>query len=217
MIQHPPERFCVIISFLSHLAELLSALYIVSFTIQRYTAVHHPLRSVTQSHSSALISLLLILIFSLLFCTMISSRASYADCYEDLSLFWFIADAVVSFLIPSSLILIFNILIALSMREHSRLLISTQSILAKRRRSKSLLFNNQRNNTFLPPNRSERLERQQMELPDQNNQVSWFSRWAWEWEERVPSQVHKRTSSHPDCSWQNNEILHRSIAEREIC
>lgn len=172
LIKEPPERFCVIISFLSHLAELLSALYIVSFTIERYMAVHHPLQVVTQRQTSPLISSIVIFICSLLFCAMISTRASYDDCHEDLSLFWFSADAVVSFVIPSSFILIFNVLIALSIRQHSQSLIHTQSILVKRKRTRSFAFRNSKPNIKVAIKHSKVEQNQTKFYRQDNNPVS---------------------------------------------
>jgi hypothetical protein len=128
------DRLCVIISFLSHLAELLSACYTVSFTIQRYTAVRHPLKAAVDRRSSPIISLLLIFIISSLFCFLLCHKAVYIDCHEDLKLGWFIADALLSFVIPFSLILIFNILIVNFIRKHSRSPISVQSTLIRKQK-----------------------------------------------------------------------------------
>lgn len=113
-------RICLIISFLSHLAELLSALFIVLFTIQRYSAVRHPLQAAVQRSSSPIIPLISIFFFSLIFCFALSHWNVYVDCHEELKLSWFIADAFLSFVIPFSLILIFNILIINLIRHHAR-------------------------------------------------------------------------------------------------
>lgn len=143
IILRPTEQLCVIISFLSNLAEVLSAFFIVSFTIQRYTAVHHPLQAAMQSRSSPLLSLILIFIGGFTFCLIIATRGSYDGCHEDLSLYWFIADAIVSFVIPFFLISMFNVLIVILIRRHLKSQVIAQSILLKRRcsnRSTALNF-----------------------------------------------------------------------------
>ncbi len=128
------DRLCIIISFLSHLAELLSACYTVSFTIQRYTAVRYPLKAAADRRSSPMISLSIIFIFSLLFCFLLPHKNDYVDCHEELELHWFIADALSSFVIPFFLILIFNILIVNFIRKHSRSPISVQSTLLRKKK-----------------------------------------------------------------------------------
>jgi hypothetical protein len=127
-------RLCIMISFLSHLAELLSACYTVSFTIQRYTAVRYPLKAAADRRSSPIISLLILLLFSSLFCFLLSYENAYVECHEELKLSWFIADALFSFVIPFFLILIFNILIVNFIRKHSRSLISVQSTLIRKKK-----------------------------------------------------------------------------------
>ncbi|CAF1114053.1 unnamed protein product [Adineta steineri] len=134
MTKQKVDRLCIIISFLSHLAELLSALYTVSFTIQRYCAVRYPFKAASQRRSSPIISLLLILLLSTLFCGFMSRNTLYIECHEELHLNWFIADALLSFIIPFFLILIFNILIMNYIRKHSRSPISIQSILIRKRK-----------------------------------------------------------------------------------
>jgi hypothetical protein len=133
------DRLCLVISFLSHLAELLSACYTVSFTIQRFTAVRYPFEAAAQRHSSPITSLVFIFIFSAIFCFALTSRNAHIDCHEELQLYWFIADALCSFVIPFSLILIFNILIVNFIRKHSSSPITVQSTLLRGRiRSKTL-------------------------------------------------------------------------------
>lgn len=140
IFNHHSSQLCTIIAFLSHLAELLSALYIVSFTIQRFIAVRHPLQVAIRSQSSVLISSIVIFICSFIFCLIISTQGSYDDCHEDLSLSWFIADAIVSFVIPFSLISTFNLLIVYSVRQHSKSQIRIQSIVIKGRKTSISLF-----------------------------------------------------------------------------
>lgn len=125
------EYLCIIISFLSHLAELLSAYFTVLFTIQRYIAVRYPLEHVVQKRSSPIIIIFLIFISCLIFCILLSHANAYIDCHEELKLSWFIADALWSFIIPFSLILPFNICIVNLIRNHARSSISKQSILLK--------------------------------------------------------------------------------------
>ncbi|CAF3355649.1 unnamed protein product [Rotaria sp. Silwood1] len=132
------NRLCIIISFLSQLAQLLSACYTVSFTIQRYSAVRYPLKAAAHRRSSPIISLVFIFILSSIFCLILSNRNAYVNCHEELKLKWFIADAFISFVIPFSIILIFNILIVSFIRKHSRSPVSIQStMLRKRRQSQS--------------------------------------------------------------------------------
>lgn len=130
---------CVIIAFLSQLAELLSACYTVLFTIQRYLAVRYPLRVAVHKRSSPFVIIFLIFLINFLFCFALSHASIYVDCHEELSLNWFIADALFSFIIPFSLILIFNIRIVHLIHQHAHSKISQQSILLrplKRRRQR---------------------------------------------------------------------------------
>ncbi|CAF4735659.1 unnamed protein product, partial [Rotaria sp. Silwood2] len=143
------DRLCLIISFISHLAELLSACYTVSFTIQRYSAVRYPLKAAAHRRSSPITFLLLIFIFSAIFCFTLSERNTYVNCHEELKLSWFIADAFISFVIPFSIILIFNILIVNFIRKHSRSPVSIQStLLRKRRQSRNKDKTFHRDDTF---------------------------------------------------------------------
>ncbi len=125
------ESICIIISFLSHLAELLSACFTVLFTIQRYAAVRYPLQAALQNQSSPIISLLLIFVSSVIFCSVLSYSGNCAEGNEELPLHWYIVDALSSFIIPFSLILIFNILIVRFIRKHGRSAITTQSTLSR--------------------------------------------------------------------------------------
>jgi len=138
------ESLCIIISFLSHLAELLSACFTVLFTIQRYTAVRYPLE-VVQNRSSPIVIIFLIFLSSFIFCTALTHANNYIDCHEELKLIWFIADALFSFIIPFSLILLFNICIVNLIRKHARSSIIKQSILLKpQKRNKNYI--NHKNN-----------------------------------------------------------------------
>lgn len=113
-------HLCSAISFLSHLAELLSAAFTVLFTIQRYAAVRYPLQTAVQRHSSPIASLVVILLFSLMFCSVLLHSNEHIECHEELQLRWFVVDALVSFIIPFTLIFIFNILIINLIRTHAR-------------------------------------------------------------------------------------------------
>ena len=126
---------CFVAGFMSDLAELLSALYTVSFTLQRFIAVRYPLREVTECRSSPIIRLVLIFLLSTLFCFIVSRHHNEDVCYGsgDLGLGWFIADAVSSFVIPFSLIIVLNVLIISFIRKHSRLPIGVQLIRTSRR------------------------------------------------------------------------------------
>jgi hypothetical protein len=122
---------CLMISFLSHLAEILSACFTVLFTIQRFTAVRYPLQAAVHRRSSPIISLALIFISSVIFCVILTHSNDYIECQEELTLGWFIADGMFSFFIPFFLILIFNIFIINFIRKHARSPITIQSTLIR--------------------------------------------------------------------------------------
>lgn len=146
-------QLCRAISFLSNLAEILSAMYTVSFTIQRFIAVHNPLQAASQRQSSPFISLGIIFIFSSIFSMMLVNQAEMVKCREDLIVNWFIADALISFVIPFSLIIIFNILIVNMIRKNSRSQISVQTIFLRRRIPESRVFRaSQRDETLISDN-----------------------------------------------------------------
>jgi hypothetical protein len=109
-----------------------------------------------------MISLLIIFILSSIFCFILSHENAYIDCHEELKLSWFIIDALLSFVIPFFLILIFNILIVNFIRKHSCSPISVQStLLRKKKNSKknSKLYHHDEtlitdNNAIVHPNTS---------------------------------------------------------------
>ncbi|CAF4273996.1 unnamed protein product [Rotaria sp. Silwood2] len=142
------EYLCLIISFLSHLAELLSACFTVLFTVQRYSAVRYPLQAAVQERSSPIIHLVLLFIISVTFCAALSHSNTYIDCHEELKLSWFIADALISFIIPFSLILIYNIFIVNLIRKHARSPFNIQSTLVKSNRhvKNGIHYNFRKNN-----------------------------------------------------------------------
>ncbi|CAF1564707.1 unnamed protein product [Rotaria magnacalcarata] len=142
------EYICIAISFLSHLAELLSACFTVLFTVQRYAAVRYPLQAAFSARSSPITSLLSVFICSIAFCIALSYFNLYIDCHEELKLTWFCADALLSFIIPFSLILIFNILIVNLIRKHARSPFTVQpmSLQANRPVKNDMRYKFRRNN-----------------------------------------------------------------------
>jgi hypothetical protein len=86
----------------------------------RFTAVRYPLQAATERRSSPIISLIVIFIGSISFCIVLSRSNQYVQCHEELLLGWFIADALTSFVVPFSLILIFNLLIISLIRKNAR-------------------------------------------------------------------------------------------------
>jgi hypothetical protein len=126
------QRLCEIISFLSQLAEILSGCFTVMFTIQRYIAVRYPFKAAVQNQSSPIIPLVFVFLFSIAFClAMTRSNSVYGTCEEELKLAWFIADALCAFIIPFSLIILFNLLIVNLIQKHSRSKISAMSTLSR--------------------------------------------------------------------------------------
>lgn len=144
------EFLCIVISFLSHLAELLSACFTVLFTIQRYAAVRYPLQAAFPERTSPMISIVPVFVCSVSFCVALSYFNLYIDCHEELKLSWFIADAFASFIIPFSLILIFNILIVSLIRKHARSPFTVPSVLPKMNRR----LKRDKNHKFKKLNRS---------------------------------------------------------------
>ncbi|CAF4549334.1 unnamed protein product, partial [Rotaria socialis] len=142
------EYICIAISFLSHLAELLSACFTVLFTVQRYAAVRYPLQAAFRTRSSPIAFLLPVFICSIIFCIALSYFNLYIHCHEELKLSWFFADALLSFIIPFSLILIFNILIVNLIRKHARSPFTAQATLlpANRRAKNNIRYKFRKNN-----------------------------------------------------------------------
>ena len=115
-------EFCQLLAFTSHLAELLSACFTVHFTVQRFIAVRFPL-SVFMEKKIHLLHYCLIILFLLssgMYCFTLVKSNSYEDCREDLSLNWFLSDAISSFVIPFLIIAILNLLIICHLRATSR-------------------------------------------------------------------------------------------------
>ncbi|UJR24735.1 hypothetical protein I4U23_006109 [Adineta vaga] len=132
MIEGESERVCMFITFFGHLAELLSAYYTVSFTIQRYWAVRYPFEAAANRRSSPIIPLSFIFLLSSIFCFFFHYEENPSEkCRPVPALHWFIANALLSFVVPFFLILIFNILIVYYIRNYSSLPIGTESISLK--------------------------------------------------------------------------------------
>lgn len=130
---------CTLIAFFSHLAELLSAYFTVSFTIQRYCAVRFPFETVVRRRSSPIITLSFIVCLNSGFCFLFHFRKRPPNpCRPTPELDWFVADALISFVIPFSLILIFNILIVHYIRKYSSSPIGVETISLKRKKNKRL-------------------------------------------------------------------------------
>ena len=107
------EQLCRLLSYLSHLAEFLSACFTAHFTAQRFIAVRFPL-SVFMEKKIHLIHYFIIgffLLFGILYCLALVSFNRYDVCHEELDLKWFLSDALLSFLVPFTIITILNILI----------------------------------------------------------------------------------------------------------
>lgn len=130
------QQLCVIISFLSQLADLLSAGFTALFTIQRYTAVKYPLETAVQNQSSPIAIICLIFTSSVLFCLALIFENRHIGCHPELHLRWFIADALVSFIIPFTLILLFNIRIVILIRKQAKSFINKQSIHLQARKNR---------------------------------------------------------------------------------
>ena len=116
------DTFCRLLSFLSHLAELLSACFTAHFTIQRFVAVRFPLSVFVEKNIHLLhyIIVTLFILFGGIFCVALVTQNKYDTCEEDLYLNWFILDALLSFVIPFTIIAILNLLIICHLRKTSR-------------------------------------------------------------------------------------------------
>ncbi|CAF1628958.1 unnamed protein product, partial [Didymodactylos carnosus] len=79
---------------------------------QRYCAVKYPLQTpLKNTNSFNSIILILSTLIGLTYCLLLVYKNSIVQCYEELSLNWFISDALLSFLLPFALISFFNQLI----------------------------------------------------------------------------------------------------------
>jgi len=76
----------------------------------------------------------LIFISSILFCFALVFKNTHVGCHPELQLRWFIADALVSFIIPFTLIVIFNIRTVILIRKQAELFVDNQSFRLTRRK-----------------------------------------------------------------------------------
>ncbi|CAF1538508.1 unnamed protein product [Adineta steineri] len=116
------NNFCVLLAFVSHLAELLSASFTAHFTIQRFFAVKFPLSVFMEKNIHILhyIIVSLVILFGISFCFALIKSNNYESCEEDLQLKWFISDAILSFVTPFTIIATLNLLIIFHLRKTSR-------------------------------------------------------------------------------------------------
>jgi hypothetical protein len=113
------NNFCQVLAFLSHLAELLSACFTVHFTVQRFIAVRFPL-SVFIEKNIHFLHYCIVTLFILLgvsYCFALIKKNDYEDCQEGLDLNWFYSDAILSFVLPFTIIAILNLLIIFHLRK----------------------------------------------------------------------------------------------------
>jgi len=113
------EKLCRILSFLSHLAELLSACFTAHFTAQRFIAVRFPLSVFVEKkiHLIHYVIVALFIIFGIIYCLALVGYNDYDICHEELDLKWFLSDALLSFLLPLITITILNILIIVHLKK----------------------------------------------------------------------------------------------------
>ncbi|CAF0974490.1 unnamed protein product [Adineta ricciae] len=119
LTQSRNEQLCRLLSFLSHLAELLSACFTAQFTAQRFIAVRFPL-SVFIEKKIHLIHYLVVslsIIFGVVYCIFLVKNNEYEDCHEELPLAWFLSDTLSSFLIPFTIIIVLNILTIIHLKK----------------------------------------------------------------------------------------------------
>ena len=113
------EQLCRILSFLSHLAELLSACFTAQFTAQRFIAVRFPLSVFVEKkiHLIHYFVVSLSILFGIIYCISLVKNTEYQECHEELELMWFLADALLSFLIPFTIIIVMNILTVIHLKK----------------------------------------------------------------------------------------------------
>ncbi|CAF4830949.1 unnamed protein product [Rotaria sp. Silwood1] len=141
LIELNSDIFCRLLSFFSHLAELLSACFTVHFTIQRFVAVKFPLSVFIERKNYFLhySILTLFILFGIAYCLLLITKNQYENCQEELHLNWFLSDALLSFVIPFTLIAILNLLIIFHLRKTCR-------------NNQQLIFTKQSKKNFLPLN-----------------------------------------------------------------
>ncbi len=113
------DKLCRLLSFLSHLAELLSACFTAHFTAQRFIAVRFPLSVLIEKkiHLAHYLIVSLFIIIDIIYSLALVKYNAYDSCQEELELGWFISDALLSFLIPFTIIIILNILIIFHLKK----------------------------------------------------------------------------------------------------
>jgi hypothetical protein len=113
IMQTHNEQVCRLLALLSHLAEFLSACFTAQFTAQRFIAVRFPLSVFIEKkiHLIHYLIVSLFIIFGIIYCAKLVQNTAYENCHEELELSWFLSDALLSFLIPFTMIIILNILI----------------------------------------------------------------------------------------------------------
>ena len=114
--------FCRLLSFLSHLAEFLSAGFTFDFTTQRYIPIRSPFNVLVEkeNHPRHYFTTTILVLFRVLYCLALTIENNYENCQEELYLSWFISDAVLTCVIPLVPIVILNALIVFHLRKISR-------------------------------------------------------------------------------------------------
>ena len=113
------DTLCHLLSFLSHLAELLSAFFTAQFTAQRFIAVRFPLSVFIEKkiHLVHYVIVALIIVLGCGYCSALVHSINYDHCHEEVGLSWFISDAFLSFLLPFTMITVLNLLIIFHLKK----------------------------------------------------------------------------------------------------
>ncbi|CAF3004253.1 unnamed protein product [Rotaria sp. Silwood2] len=148
LTQSNHAQLCRLLSFLSHLAELLSACFTVHFTIQRFIAVKFPLSVFIErkNHFLHYFILTLFISFGISYCSLLVTKTHYDNCQEELHLNWFLSDALSSFVIPFTIIAILNLLIIFHLRKTCQ---NNQQFSYIKRSKKNLLPSNSKRKSII--------------------------------------------------------------------